>query len=112
VVTTRFNHSTCLTMFALLQNGAALLSFLDGLFTKLLFGEPMTMELVNISADLALALILVSVWIVLSIEWPLWSSGPHSLTRRCDDYAPLPCLPRLALLSLCRDFFVVLLSLQ
>ena len=72
----------------------------------------MTMELVNISADLALALILVSVWIVLSIEWPLWSSGPHSLTRRCDDYAPLPCLPRLALLSLCRDFFVVLLSLQ
>ena len=86
MVTTRFNHSPCLTMFALLQNGAALLSFLDGLFTKLLFGEPMTMELVNISADLALALILVSVWIVLSIEWPLWSSvalADEALRRLC-----------------------------
>jgi hypothetical protein len=41
------------------QNGAALLSFLNGLFSKLLFGDPMSMELVNISSDLALALILV-----------------------------------------------------
>lgn len=66
----------------------------------------MTMELVNISADLALALILVSMWIVLSIEWPLWSSvtlASEALRQLC---------AHALLLSLCCDIFVVILSLQ
>ena len=40
------------------QNGQALLQWLHGLFTKLLFGAAMSVDLVHIAAELALALIL------------------------------------------------------
>lgn len=55
------------------QNGQALLQWLHGLFTKLLFGTVMSVDLIHTAAELALALILC-------YEQPFQSLVSHALT--------------------------------